>query len=333
MPAATTDPLLAVEDLRVDFTIPGTVVHAVRGLSYTVGAGEAVGLVGESGSGKSVSGLALLGLLPKQRARISSGSVKLRGRELIGLSEQDLREIRATELAMVFQDPLSSLNPRMTVGRQIGETLQAHRHYSRAAAHARAVELLDMVGIAAPNTRVNSYPHQFSGGMRQRVMLAIAISCEPAILIADEPTTALDVTIQAQMLDLLRRLRRELNMAVLLITHDLGVVAGLTDRLAVMYAGRLVESGATAQVLSSPQHPYTMGLLRSVPRLDQPRSDVLLSIDGGPPDPTSDPPGCPFEPRCAYRTGQCIVEDPPMEPVAVHRQVACWVKPAYEKVA
>jgi oligopeptide/dipeptide ABC transporter ATP-binding protein len=328
-----TEPLLIVDDLRVDFAVPGTVVHAVRGLSYAIDSGAAVGLVGESGSGKSVSGLALLGLLPRQRGTTCSGSIRLRGRELVGLSEDEFRHIRATELAMVFQDPLSSLNPRMTIGRQIGETLQVHRGYSRRAATRRAVELLDLVGIAAPESRVNSYPHQFSGGMRQRVMLAVAISCEPSLLVADEPTTALDVTVQAQILDLLRRLRSELGMAILLITHDLGVVAGLTDYLNVMYAGRVVEYGDTEAVLARPQHPYTIGLLESVPRLDRPRQADLVAIGGTPPDPSVSSPGCSFAPRCRFAVARCTTDYPPMEAVPGASTAACWVMPANEKAS
>ena len=240
--AGAREPLLAVDNLRVEFAAR-RVVHAVRGLSYTIAPGETLGLVGESGSGKSVSALALLGLLPKRVGRITAGSVRFEGRELVGLPEDQLRHVRGARIAMIFQDPLSSLNPVLTVGRQITEGLETHRGLNHRAASKRAVELLEMVGIPAAPRRVHDYPHQFSGGMRQRAMIAMALACEPALLIADEPTTALDVTIRAQILDLLGRLRADLNMAILMITHDLGVVAGFADRLAVMYAGRIVETG------------------------------------------------------------------------------------------
>ena len=255
-------PLLTVDDLHVEFVGRNRTVRAVHGLSYEIRAGETLGLVGESGSGKSVSALSLLGLLPKRVSRVSRGSARFEGRELIGMHDEELRKVRGAKIAMIFQDPLSSLNPVLTIGRQITEALETHRSMNKRAANARAVELLDLVGIPGANRRVNDYPHQFSGGMRQRAMIAMALSCEPSLLIADEPTTALDVTIQAQILALLRRLREELGMAVLLITHDLGVVAGFADRLAVMYAGRLVEVGPTEDLLADPAHPYPIGLLR-----------------------------------------------------------------------
>jgi oligopeptide/dipeptide ABC transporter ATP-binding protein len=283
-------------------------------LSYTVGAGETLGLVGESGSGKSVSALALLGLLPKRVGHITAGSVRFEGRELVGLPEDQLRHVRGARIAMIFQDPLSSLNPVLTVGRQITESLETHRRLNRAPARQRAVELLEMVGIPAARRRVDDYPHQFSGGMRQRATIAMALACEPALLIADEPTTALDVTIRAQILDLLGRLRAELNMAVLLITHDLGVVAGFADRLAVMYAGRIVETGQAEDVLARPEHPYTVGLLHSLPRLDRPRQAELKPIGGAPPDLAAQIVGCAFAPRCSWRLDRCWSVDPPMLP-------------------
>ncbi len=306
-------PLLTVENLRVEFA-GRRVVHAVRGLTYTIAPGETLGLVGESGSGKSVSALALLGLLPKRVGRITAGSVRFEGRELVGLPEDQLRQVRGARIAMIFQDPLSSLNPVLSVGRQITESLETHRRLSHRAASKRAVELLEMVGIPAASRRLDDYPHQFSGGMRQRAMIAMALACEPALLIADEPTTALDVTIRAQILDLLGRLRVELNMAVLLITHDLGVVAGFADRLAVMYAGRIVETGPTEDVLAHPEHPYTVGLLHSVPRLDRPRQAELKPIGGAPPDLAGQIVGCPFAPRCAWRLDVCWSVDPDMRP-------------------
>jgi oligopeptide/dipeptide ABC transporter ATP-binding protein len=312
-------PLLAVKDLHVEFAGRGRTVRAVRGLSYEIGAGETIGLVGESGSGKSVSALSLLGLLPKRVGRISSGSALFEGEEILHLPDEKLRKIRGNRIAMIFQDPLSSLNPVLTIGRQITEGIETHRGASHKEARKRAVELLELVGIPDASARLDNYPHQFSGGMRQRAMIAMALSCEPSLLIADEPTTALDVTIQAQILELLRRLRTELHMAVLLITHDLGVVAGFADRLAVMYAGRLVELGPTETLLSDPAHPYTVGLLRSLPRLDRPRQMALTPIEGSPPDLASELRGCPFAPRCAWRVEVCATVDPPLVPVGGER--------------
>src|SRR6266571_2518844 len=340
--AGAREPLLAVDNLRVEFAAR-RVVHAVRGLSYTIAPGETLGLVGESGSGKSVSALALLGLLPKRVGRITAGSVRFQGRELVGLPEDQLRHVRGARIAMIFQDPLSSLNPVLTVGRQITEGLETHRGLNHSAASKRAVELLDMVGIPAARRRVDDYPHQFSGGMRQRAMIAMALACEPALLIADEPTTALDVTIRAQILDLLGRLRADLNMAVLMITHDLGVVAGFADRLAVMYAGQIVEMGQTEDVLARPEHPYTVGLLQSLPRLDRPRQAELKPIVGAPPDLARQIVGCPFAPRCAWRLDLCWSVDPEMLPAGRDANVdarpgpsqhfaACHDRPTLEEV-
>src|SRR5712692_1422709 len=340
--AGAREPLLAVDNLRVEFAAR-RVVHAVRGLSYTIAPGETLGLVGESGSGKSVSALALLGLLPKRVGRITAGSVRFEGRELVGLPEDQLRHVRGARIAMIFQDPLSSLNPVLTVGRQITEGLESHRGLNHTAASKRAVELLDMVGIPTAQRRVHDYPHQFSGGMRQRAMIAMALACEPTLLIADEPTTALDVTIRAQILDLLGRLRADLNMAVLMITHDLGVVAGFADRLAVMYAGRIVETGQTEDVLARPEHPYTVGLLQSLPRLDRPRQAELKPIGGAPPDLASQIVGCPFAPRCAWRLELCWSVDPEMLPAGRDANVdarpgpsqhfaACHDRPTLEEV-
>jgi len=333
-------PLLAVHDLRVEFAGRGRVVRAVRGLSYDISPGETVGLVGESGSGKSVSALSLLGLLPKRVGRVTAGSAVFQGEDLLHLPEDRLRKIRGARIAMIFQDPLSSLNPVLTIGRQITEAIETHRGVSARDAKKRAVELLELVGIPGPASRINDYPHQFSGGMRQRAMIAMALSCEPSLLIADEPTTALDVTIQAQILELLRRLRTELGMAVLLITHDLGVVAGFADRLAVMYAGRLVELGPTETVLADPAHPYTIGLLRSLPRLDRPRQAALTPIEGSPPDLASNLEGCPFAPRCAWRLDRCWTDDPPLvlaggerlaDSALVEHFVACHNQPTREE--
>ncbi|MFO1539657.1 MAG: ABC transporter ATP-binding protein, partial [Chloroflexota bacterium] len=268
------EPLLAVADLRVEFA-GARPVRAVRGLGYTVGPGEAIGLVGESGSGKSVSALSLLRLLPEKAARITSGTAVFEGTDLLTVPRPQLEDIRGRRIGFVFQDPLVFLNPVLTVGEQIAEPLRRHRGATRAEAADRAADLLTQVGIPNARARLHDFPHQLSGGMRQRAMIAMSLACDPALLIADEPTTALDVTIQAQILDLLRRLRRERGMALLLITHDLGVVAGVTDRLVVMYAGRAVETGPTRDVLRAPRHPYTAGLLRSLPRLDLPRQVEL----------------------------------------------------------
>jgi oligopeptide/dipeptide ABC transporter ATP-binding protein len=318
-----TAPLLVVRDLRVDLHTAERTVHAVRGLSYDVARGEALGLVGESGSGKTVGALALIGLLPQPIGRVTAGSVVFDGRDLLHLPEEELRRLRGGRLAMVFQDPLSSLNPVMTAGRQITETLHRHLGLSGRPANDRAVELLSLVGIPAAARRVNAYPHEFSGGMRQRAMIAMALACDPLLLIADEPTTALDVTVQAQILDLLARLRVDLGMAVLLITHDMGVVAGFTDRIAVMYAGRIVEEGPVETVLSAPHHPYTVGLLGSIPRLDRLPQDTLEAIEGAPPDLASELVGCPFRPRCALAMDRCSTEDPPFER-GVGSSFACW---------
>ena len=318
-------PLLEVKDLRVEFAGRNNrPVRAVRGLSYHINPGESLGLVGESGSGKSVSALSLLGLLPRKVSRITSGSAVFEGRDLIRLKDEEMRKIRGARIAMIFQDPLASLNPVLTIGRQITEALETHKGMGRGASRKRAVELLTMVGIPGAERRVDDYPHQFSGGMRQRAMIAMALSCEPALLIADEPTTALDVTIQAQILDLLKRLKEELGMAVLLITHDLGVVAGFVDRLAVMYAGEVVETGTAEDVLDNPFHPYTLGLLRSLPRLDRPRQSALTPIEGSPPDLSSDIVGVPFRPRCPFAVERCAVEDAPLQLVAPNHWAACW---------
>ena len=336
----TGTPILSVNDLQVEFAGHGRVVRAVRGLSYDIGPGETIGLVGESGSGKSVSALSLLGLLPKRVGKVTAGTAIFQGQDLLHLSEDKLRRIRGARIAMIFQDPLSSLNPVLTIGRQITEAIETHQNVSAKDARKRAIELLELVGIPGAASRINDYPHQFSGGMRQRAMIAMALSCEPSLLIADEPTTALDVTIQAQILELLRRLRAELGMAVLLITHDLGVVAGFADRLAVMYAGRLVELGPTETLLADPAHPYTIGLLRSLPRLDRPRQAALTPIEGSPPDLASNLEGCPFAPRCAWRLDRCWTDAPPLvlgagerlaDSALIGHQVACHNQPTREE--
>jgi len=316
-------PLLAIEQLSVDFSAAGGVVHAVRGISLDVRVGETVGIVGESGSGKSATALALLRLLPGN-GHVAGGRAMFGNRDLLTLPEGELRDVRGGRIAMIYQDPLSALNPVLTVGRQLTEVLQRHLRLGSRAARDRAVDLLNMVGIPNPRSRLNDYPHQFSGGMRQRVMIAMAISCEPALIIADEPTTALDVTVQAQILELLQRLQADFGMSVILITHDLGIVAGITDRLLIMYAGRIVEQGPTDLVLDDPRMPYTLGLLRSVPRLDLPRQAALTPIPGSPPDPRFIPAGCPFQPRCPFRIDACSVS-PVLEAIAPGHDIACWV--------
>jgi oligopeptide/dipeptide ABC transporter ATP-binding protein len=319
-------PLLEVRDLVVDLRRRNDVVHAVRGLSYTLERGEALGIVGESGSGKTMSALTMLGLLPAT-GRVVGGSIIFDGQDLTHMDDAGLRSIRGARISMVFQDPQSSLNPVMGVGRQLTEAIELHLGLRGDKARQRAVEVLDLVGIPGAARRLGDYPYQFSGGMRQRVMIAMALACRPELVLADEPTTALDVTIQAQILVLLNRLRRELGMAVLLISHDLGVVSDTTDRIAVMYAGRIVESGPTSDVLARPRHPYTLGLLRSIPRLDGPRRPELAAIEGSPPDLTRDITGCPFRQRCGWAIDRCATEDPPLELVETGHAVACWVRP------
>ena len=323
-------PLLDVRNLHTVFATGDGVVHAVNGVSYTVKPGEALGLVGESGCGKSVSALSLMRLIPNPPGRISDGEILFDGRDLLKLSDEEMRRVRGKEIAIIFQDPMSSLNPVLTIGRQISEALELHEGLNGAKARERTVELLDLVGIPSASSRVDDYPHQFSGGMRQRVMIAMALSCNPKLLIADEPTTALDVTIQAQILDLIARLRKELGMAVILITHDLGVVAGVCERINVMYAGHIVESGTAEELFANPRHPYTLGLLRSVPRIDQPRRERLIPIEGLPPDLIDPPPGCPFAPRCAYAVERCLDENPELELVGPAHVAACWVDVAKE---
>jgi oligopeptide/dipeptide ABC transporter ATP-binding protein len=321
-------PLLQVTDLHVEFVTRGKTIHAVRGVDLTIEAGAAVGLVGESGSGKSVSAMALLRLLPPRTARVRAAGMWFEGTDLRRLSDAELQSLRGSRIAMIFQDPLASLNPLLPIGRQISETLTAHRRAEASKASQRAAELLDLVGIANARKRLGTYPHELSGGMRQRVMIAMALACEPALLIADEPTTALDVTVQAQIMDLLSRLRVELGMAVLLISHDIGVVGDFASRIVVMYSGQVVETGPTRAILDGPRHPYTLGLLRSIPRLDDPRRGALPAIEGLPPDSSIDLQGCPFRPRCPSAIDICVSSNPSLEPLPGGRAVACWVKPA-----
>ncbi len=311
--AARPGALLEVEELRSEFRLRRSTVRAVDGVSFSVRAGECVGLVGESGCGKSTIGLSILRLLPNI-GHITGGSVRLEGRDLLGLGEPEMRQVRGNEVAMIFQDPMTSLNPTWTVGRQVAEPVQIHQGLAKAAALQRAVELLALVGVPRPEERASQYPHQLSGGLRQRVMIAMALSCQPKLLIADEPTTALDVTIQAQILDLVDDLRQRFNMAVLLITHDMGVIAARTQRVLVMYAGKIVEAAATEELFSSMHHPYTEALFRSVPRLDQDKAQRLYSVPGLPPDLSSPVAGCRFAPRCRYATEQCTAAEPLLAP-------------------
>jgi peptide/nickel transport system ATP-binding protein len=307
-------PLLAVRDLRVEFDTDDGVVHAVDGISYAVERGRALGIVGESGCGKSVSSLTVMGLTRFQGARIA-GEVLFEGRDLLTASEDEMRAVRGGDIAMIFQDPLSSLHPFYRVGRQLAEAVLAHRDVSKEAARNRAIELLDMVDIPEPRKRVDAYPHEFSGGMRQRAMIAMALANDPKLIIADEPTTALDVTVQAQILALIRRLQRELDTAVVMITHDLGVIAETVDEVAVMYAGRIVERAATETIFHAPEHPYTWGLLGSIPRLDAARNAPLVPIAGSPPSLIARPTGCFFHPRCPYVREAHRRTDPRLEPV------------------
>jgi peptide/nickel transport system ATP-binding protein len=326
--SASTDALLRVEDLRVEFPTEDGIVHAVDGITYEVHKGRTLGIVGESGSGKTVSSLTTLGLTRKQGARIS-GRIMFEGRDLVALGESDMRAIRGNEIAMIFQDPLSSLHPLYTVGKQLIEAITAHRDSSKDKARARAVELLSLVGIPEPTRRVDQYPHEFSGGMRQRAMIAMALANEPKLLIADEPTTALDVTVQAQILALMERLQRELGMAIVIITHDLGVVAEMADDIAVMYAGRIIETASAQAVFSNPEHPYTFGLLKSIPRVDGDRNAELVPIPGTPPSLVNPPSGCHFHPRCRYSQPDHARIDPQLEPVPGEpgHFVACLLDP------
>jgi oligopeptide transport system ATP-binding protein len=316
--------LLEVKNLKTQFFTQDGVVHAVNGISYTVDKGETVAIVGESGSGKSVGVMSLIRLIPQPPGKIVDGEVWFDGQDLVKLSEDELREIRGNRIAMIFQDPMTSLNPVLTVGRQITEALELHLHMNKEQARKRAVQLLEMVGIPGAESRLDDYPHQFSGGMRQRVMIAMGLSCDPQLLIADEPTTALDVTIQAQIIDLVRRLQEELGMAIIWITHDLGVVAGLAKRVLVMYAGFIVEESDVDAIYAQPRHPYTLGLLRSIPRLDLGRQKRLVPIEGLPPDLLEPPNHCPFAPRCQFVFEKCWQENPPLMEVGLNHRAACW---------
>jgi oligopeptide/dipeptide ABC transporter ATP-binding protein len=318
--------VLQVDDLRTEFHTLGGVVRAVNGVSFHLNRGEVLGVVGESGCGKSVSMMSLLQLIPNPPGRIVDGTALLGDRDLLAMSQSEIREVRSVEVGMIFQDPMTSLNPVLTIGTQIAEPLVEHKDMSWGEALDRSVELLDKVGIPDAGERINDYPHQFSGGMRQRVMIAIALACSPPILIADEPTTALDVTIQAQILELLNDLRNSEGMGMILITHDLGVIARLADRVAVMYAGQIVETGSAQDVYANPSHPYTQGLLESLPRHDQEHSSTerLTSIDGQPPNMLDPIDGCPFAERCKYVFDRCKTENPNLIVLEGQHSSACW---------
>jgi oligopeptide/dipeptide ABC transporter ATP-binding protein len=317
--------LLAVKELHTTFQTATGPVRAVDGVSWDVAEGETVALVGESGCGKSVTALSIMRLVTPPAGRIEGGQILFKGRDLLQLSEAEMQQVRGGAIGMVFQEPMTSLNPVLTIGRQLTEGIEIHLKKTPAQARARAVELLGMVGIPDPERRLAQYPHQFSGGMRQRMMIAMALACDPALILADEPTTALDVTIQAQILELMRGLSKKLGVAMLIITHNLGVVARYADRVNVMYAGRIIERGTAADLYAEPRHPYTLGLLRSVPRLDEPRRERLDPIDGQPPDLSRLPAGCAFAPRCAFRGARCDAEVPGLESVGARGHVAaCW---------
>ncbi len=340
--ASAEAPLLSVTDLVVRFRTQDGTIYAVNGVSFDLAEGETLGLVGESGCGKSVTNLAIMRLLPKPAGRIEGGRIRFDGQDLVTMPESEIRQIRGRDVAMIFQDPMTSLNPVLTIEEQMVETIQAHRRTTKTEARDRAIELLNMVGIPKPEARLKSFPHQFSGGMRQRVMIAMALALAPRLMIADEPTTALDVTIQAQVLELLQRLTQESGTSLVLITHDLGVVAGMTQRINVMYAGFIVETATTGDLFATPSHPYTIGLLHSIPRLDAEVGEELVPIEGRPPDQRQAPVGCPFAPRCAWRLDMCWTDNPALEPIvpgtplvtvgpgATHR-AACHNPPTHEE--
>jgi len=319
-------PLLEVKDLRTHFKTEGGIVKAVDGVSFTLRPGQTLGIVGESGSGKSVTSLSLLKLIPTPPGILAGGEVLYRGRDVLKMSDEELRSLRGNKISMIFQDPMTSLNPFLRISTQLMETIMLHQKLDKKAAHARAIDMLKLVGIPDSDRRVDHYPHQFSGGMRQRVMIAMALSCNPEVLIADEPTTALDVTIQAQILELIQDLSKRLGTATILITHDLGVVAGMCDLICVMYAGKVVERGTADQLFGDPRHPYTKGLIKSVPRLDRKNSERLYSIPGQPPLVVNLPDACPFHPRCEFAMDQCRRQYPPVRHLGEDRQVACWLE-------
>ncbi|MFZ1029469.1 MAG: ABC transporter ATP-binding protein [Limnoraphis robusta] len=320
-------PLLEVQNLETRFFTTDGVVCAVNGISYTLNSGETLGIVGESGSGKSISVLSILRLIPSPPGKITGGKVLFEGENLLNLSAEKLRQIRGNQISIIFQDPMTSLNPVLTIEKQITESIKLHLGLNKNDAKSRAIQLLKQVGISDAERRIKNYPFQFSGGMRQRVMIAMGLACRPKLLIADEPTTALDVTVQAQVVELVKQLKKELEMAVIWITHDLALLAGLADRILVLYAGQIVEQASVYQLYKNPRHPYTIGLLESLPRLDGNINEKLQAIEGVPPDLTNYPKGCPFAPRCRFAIEHCFKEDPPLELVDTGHEVACWVKP------
>jgi len=317
--------LLNVQGLETRFRTREGIVHAVNGVSFVLKEGETLGIVGESGCGKSVTVMSMLRLIPSPPGKVTAGKAIYQGKDLLAMSDEEIRHVRGAQIAMVFQDPMTSFNPVLTIGRQVSEPLEVHLGMSHKQSTERVVEMLSMVGIPNAKDRLNDYPHQFSGGMRQRVMIAMSLTCNPQILIADEPTTALDVTIQAQIVDLVKRLREELGMAIIWITHDLGIIAGLAHRVAVMYGGYFIEEAPVKDLYGAPMHPYTLGLIGSLPRVDANRHDRLVSIDGLPPVLYQTPKSCPFAPRCKYRIEHCLTENPPLTTVAPNHHVACWV--------
>ncbi len=317
--------LLQVKGLKTQFFTQDGIVNAVNGIAYDLNEGETLGLVGESGCGKSVSVLSLMRLIPQPPGRIVGGEAWFQGRDLLTMDTEEIRSVRGNKIAMIFQDPMTSLNPVLTISQQVSEALELHLAMDKKQARERSIELLELVRIPDARDRMDDYPHQFSGGMRQRVMIAMALSCNPQLLIADEPTTALDVTIQAQIIELVKQLKEEIGMAVIWITHDLGVVAGLADRVNVMYAGYIIESADVKDVYGDPRHPYTLGLLSSIPRLDAERKSKLVPIEGLPPDLIGMEAGCPFAPRCQYAIDRCLEENPTLETIARGHTVACWV--------
>jgi oligopeptide transport system ATP-binding protein len=323
--------LLEVKGLRTQFQTREGLVYAVNGVTYQLDEGETLGIVGESGCGKTVNVLSLLRLIPEPPGKIAGGQALFQGKDLLKMSSDEIRHVRGAQIAMVFQDPMTSLNPVLTIGRQLTEALELHLGMNKEQSRQRSIELLEMVGIPKAGDRLNDYPHQFSGGMRQRVMISMALSCAPQVLIADEPTTALDVTIQAQIVELVKRLRDELGMAIIWITHDLGIIAGLAKRVIVMYAGFIIEEAPVKELYGDPRHPYTLGLLGSLPRLDETMHRRLVSIEGLPPDLLGLPPGCPFAPRCVYAMDRCHKENPPLESVSPGHWKACWVDTRREK--
>ncbi len=323
--------LLDVQGLETQFRTREGTVHAVNGVSFRLKEGETLGIVGESGCGKSVTVMSMLRLIPSPPGKVTAGTAMFQNKDLLKMSDEEIRHVRGAQISMVFQDPMTSFNPVLTIGRQLIEPLETHMGMSQAQAYDRADEMLKMVGIPNAKDRMSDYPHQFSGGMRQRAMIAMMLSCNPQILIADEPTTALDVTIQAQITDLVKKLRDELGMAIIWITHDLGIIAGLANRVSVMYAGYIIEEAPVKNLYANPQHPYTIGLLGSLPRMDMHERRRLVSIEGLPPILYQKPTSCPFAPRCHYRVERCMHENPPLMDVELEHRTACWVDPASGK--